>query len=66
MRCVSCNDIMTSSEMGKKSTVDGQEYLMCLSCLGKAGLLSVQEQQTIPPSAEEETLEEEYYMEEFE
>lgn len=48
MRCVSCDWPLTSQEMGKKSPLDRQEYLMCFPCLKKAGLLTHQELERMP------------------
>lgn len=45
MRCIACDDMLTSGEMGKKSPITGEEYLLCRPCLKEAGLLSPQEQQ---------------------
>ena len=45
MRCVACDDPLTSGEMGKKSPVTGEDYLLCRPCLKEAGLLSPQEHQ---------------------
>ena len=44
MRCVACDAMLTSTEMGKKSPIDGQDYLLCFPCLRSACLLSPQEQ----------------------
>ena len=59
MRCVSCDDPLTSHEMGKKDA-DGQEYLLCVPCLGKAGLLTQQEREQLRPTTDQPPIEEDF------
>jgi hypothetical protein len=39
MHCVACDDPLTPKEMGRKSPITGEDYLLCTPCLEAAGLL---------------------------
>lgn len=51
MRCVACNEPLSSLEMGRKSPVTGEDYLLCTKDLREAGLLVTAEEN---PIAEED------------
>lgn len=58
MRCVCCDEPLSSYEMGLKSKVTGENFWMKVKCLKEAGLL----QDDDIPQPSEPVVEEDVYM----
>lgn len=51
MRCVACDEPLSPKEQSMKSTITGEDFLLCMKCLNEAGLLQAVEES---PIAEED------------